>query len=273
MKSAASRPRLVVGAILASIALHVGALSTVAAWGRGRSSPAPPVYAVTLVSPPPVRAGPPDPGAGSPSAESGTRPAAPLPSGSDATPPRRSPPAPDGPSTDAASAAVAMTLRSRPSDPRPGSAAAHGAAGASNSGVATPSARSTHAPEPGEAPRDATGPRPDPTSPGGEDLRVATGGLRCPDPEYCANIVRQIHRFFRRPESARSDEGEVCFRIERDGSASDLRVERLRGSPAFRVALLEAAEQAGRRRAFGPLPPTFEREWLPVCVRLRPQQS
>jgi len=262
------RMRAFTAPVLASLALHAAALGAIAARGREGPAPSPPIYAVALVSPPPARMGPPNPGAGTPdapieatavssvaSADAAATNPPPAPARKTPTP-RRTPSSPPAEALSSKSAASREGTRAQ--------------AQSSVNGREVDGARALRSPTPGESWRAATGPNPDSASAGGEDLRVASGGLRCPDEGYCANIVRQIHRFFRRPAEAHDDQGEICFRIERDGSATDLRVERLRGSPAFRVALLEAAEQAGRRRAFGPLPPTFDREWLPVCVLLRP---
>jgi hypothetical protein len=80
-----------------------------------------------------------------------------------------------------------------------------------------------------------------------------------------------VQRYFRRPPNAYSDRGDVCFRIARDGSVADLEVQRLRGSFQFRLALMEAVEQAARRNEFGPLPRQFSSDWLPVCVGVTPQ--
>jgi hypothetical protein len=93
----------------------------------------------------------------------------------------------------------------------------------------------------------------------------------CPSAAYCNNIAAMVQRYFRRPPDAYSDRGDVCFRIARNGSVSDLEVQRLRGSFAFRLALMEAVEQAARRNEFGPLPREFGSDWLPVCVGVTPQ--
>jgi hypothetical protein len=62
----------------------------------------------------------------------------------------------------------------------------------------------------------------------------------------------------------------VCFRILRDGSVAEISTQRVRGGAAFRLALMEAAEQAGNRKAFGVLPSGFGGEELPVCVDISP---
>ena len=119
----------------------------------------------------------------------------------------------------------------------------------------------------------ATGRNADAASPGGEGLTISSRGVRCPSAGYCENVVRQVRRFFRAPESASGGSGNVCFRIMRDGSVAEITAERVRGGAAFRLALMEAAEQAGNRKAFGALPSAFGGEELPVCVEITPQTS
>jgi len=47
-------------------------------------------------------------------------------------------------------------------------------------------------------------------------------------------------------------------------------VVRATGSFAFRAAAMEAVEQAGARRAFGPLPDAYGADVLPVSIEFRP---
>ncbi len=116
----------------------------------------------------------------------------------------------------------------------------------------------------------ATGRNPDPSSAGGEGLSLQQAGMECPSPGYCENVIRQVRRYFRRPEGA-SGSAEVCFTIQRDGGADDIEVNRVRGGFPFRLAVQEAVEQAGMRKAFGALPRAFNAATLPVCVDISPQ--
>ena len=116
----------------------------------------------------------------------------------------------------------------------------------------------------------ATGRDPDPDSPGGEGLSLQSAGMECPSAGYCENIVRQVRRYFRRPEGENGS-AEACFRILEDGSVDRITVRRVRGSAVFRLAVSEAVEQAGLRKAFGELPAAFGAETLPVCVDITPQ--
>ncbi|HEX2095396.1 MAG TPA: TonB family protein, partial [Longimicrobiaceae bacterium] len=116
----------------------------------------------------------------------------------------------------------------------------------------------------------ATGRNPDPDSPGGEGLSVRTEGAEFVDPAYLANIIRQLHRYFRPPPGARTDEAVVQFWINRDGTVSNITVARSRGSFQFRAAAMEAVEQAGIARAFGPLPRAYPGNRLPVSFTFEP---
>src|SRR5690606_28215527 len=114
------------------------------------------------------------------------------------------------------------------------------------------------------APRDPTpsrGDDPDPTSPGGDNLNLQLPGVQCPTPDYCNNIVRQIDRYFRAADMR--GEADVYFVINRDGSIAELRLINSTGGASFRIAVLEAVEQAGRNRAFGPLPDAYQADQLP----------
>ena len=95
-------------------------------------------------------------------------------------------------------------------------------------------------------------------------------GVQCPSPQYCANIVRQLYRYFRPPAGSTSDAVEVFFWINKDGSATDMRVVRSSGSYPFQIAALEAVEQAGNSKAFGALPSSFQLDRLPVSFYFRP---
>lgn len=101
------------------------------------------------------------------------------------------------------------------------------------------------------------------------DADAAAQGDGCPVPGYCERVTLQLRRYFAPPRGTEGVSGEVCFRIQRDGSVTDIQTQRLRGGgAAFRLALMEAAEAAGSSRAFGPLPDTFDpRRWR-WCVEL-----
>jgi len=208
------------------------------------------VYAVNIVSPPPQELGESRPGA---------RVAEPEPEPEAEVEPEPTPPAPPAP------APTPPAPRQQPSPPQP----------------SPPQPRAQPPPRP-EAPREpeprpqpppqqaaSTGPRPDPNSPGGDNLNLQLRGVECPTPDYCNNIIRQVNRYFRSPGAGAAAEADVYFVIHRDGSISGLRMVSSTGGAGFRLAVLEAVEQAGINRAFGPLPQPFP-DQLPVSFYFRP---
>ena len=278
-------------ALAASLLLHA---SIVALAVLAEAAPTPPqpnlrVYAVNIVSPPPNVLGdppseppapsspaPPAPAAPAPAPESAPEPAPPPPPPPSSPPEPRKEPAPpretekarekDRPREEPRRETPPRTDRpvnrdrsaSTPSTPRP----TPDRPGASNG--------STRTTGPGTGRTPATGRNPDPSSPGGEGLSIQSAGMECPSAGYCENIVRQVRRYFRRPEGS-SGSAEVCFRILDDGSVDDIEVNRVRGGAVFRLAVSEAVEQAGLRKAFGALPRAFGASTLPVCVDITPQ--
>jgi protein TonB len=225
------------------------------------------VYAVDIVSPPPQLQGEPNPGGGGvpeaveeapePEPEPETPPEQPAP-----TPPAEAPkerePSPPPPPTKTPQAEKPAPAKTEPPKeeekeeepaktpaPRPGGGSGEGS-GASR------------------------GNQPDPSSSGGENIDEHLRGVQCPSPAYCANIVRQLYRYFRPPSGSSNDAVEVFFWINRDGSAAEMRVVRSSGSYRFQLAALEAVEQAGNNKAFGALPRAFELDRLPVSFYFRP---
>lgn len=294
------------GPVMASLALHGLAVLVMAFTGAAPKPPKVKVYAVDIVSPPPNVAGEPVPEAmanqepgpaspepappapTSPAPEPKPEPPAPEPDPAPPVPEKRAPrepekapepkkaperptpprPTPTPPRTTPTPNRPTTTPRTpaqptpRPTTSRPGTTG--------QSGTGTDANRSR-----GEGTRTgpATGRNADAASPGGEGLTVNQRGVRCPSAGYCENIVRQVRRFFRAPEGAAGGSGNVCFRILRDGSVAEISTQRVRGGAAFRLALMEAAEQAGNRKAFGTLPSAFGGEELPVCVDISPSSA
>lgn len=107
------------------------------------------------------------------------------------------------------------------------------------------------------APRSAARTEPLPgerPSTGSDVATVSTEGIEFPFPEYLQNIVSQVLRRWQRPQQATPLEAEVAFFVHRDGSVTDLRFVRRSGSFAFDLEAQGAVEEAGRFKAFGPLP-------------------
>lgn len=118
----------------------------------------------------------------------------------------------------------------------------------------------------------ATGSNPQANSPGGEGINIHQEGEPCPVAGYCERVTMQVQRYFRAPPDNAGARGEVCFRIQRDGSVTDIQAQRVRGGgAAFRLAMMEAAEAAGSRRAFGTLPGAFDPQRWRWCVELSPR--
>ncbi|HLM68280.1 MAG TPA: hypothetical protein VK358_12165, partial [Longimicrobium sp.] len=117
----------------------------------------------------------------------------------------------------------------------------------------------------------ATGSNPQAGSPGGEGLNIHQEGEPCPVAGYCERVTIQVQRYFRAPPENAGARGEVCFRIQRDGTVTDIQAQRVRGGAAFRLAMMEAAEAAGSRKAFGTLPAAFDPQRWRWCVELSPR--
>ena len=217
------------------------------------ATPAMRVYAVNIVSPPPQAEGEPTP----PTDE----PPQPEPSEDpEPEPPEPEPePEPEPPAPQPEPEPTPAPPRPQPDPPR------------------QPERPRTPAPEPErpapepERPRQTpptTGDRPDPNSSGGDNVDMQLRGVQCPTPEYCNNIIRQINRYFRSPGG--TGVADIFFVINRNGSISELRLQNSSGSAAFRLAVMEAVEQAGINRAFGALPSAFQADRLPVSFYFRP---
>ncbi|HEX8275772.1 MAG TPA: TonB C-terminal domain-containing protein [Longimicrobiaceae bacterium] len=275
-------------AVAASAGLHALALGLM--WFSVSSAEPPPrgqVFRVDIVSPPPNQLGEPAP---APPAAGSTTPE-PEPEAASPPPAAEPEPAASEPEPAPAPAAVpappkrAEPKRPAPESPRTPAPKAERTAEQPRSSAANPSPRRSDRPQEtaqkagakkGEGPASrnptpATGRNPDPNSPGGEGLAVRTEGAEFVDPAYLANIIRQLKRYFRPPAGAQTDVAEVRFWINRDGTVSDIAVGRNRGSFQFRAAAMEAVEQAGLAKAFGPLPRAYRGNRLPVSFTFEPE--
>jgi periplasmic protein TonB len=109
---------------------------------------------------------------------------------------------------------------------------------------------------------------------GGHGADVAnvklTEGIDFPFPTYLENIVRQIKLRFQ--WQGRGDlRADVVFMIHRDGSTSGFRFLSQSSVYSFNLEASGAVEQAGRARAFGPLPTLFPDDVLPVIFSFDPR--
>ncbi|HET9740798.1 MAG TPA: TonB C-terminal domain-containing protein [Solirubrobacteraceae bacterium] len=96
-------------------------------------------------------------------------------------------------------------------------------------------------------------------------------GKEFPFPDYLENIILVLNRHFRWSGNP-ALEGEVAFYIERDGSVGDTSIQVTRKSGDFRfdLEMMSAVEQAGNRRAFGPLPDGWVSDKLWVRFKFLP---
>jgi outer membrane biosynthesis protein TonB len=242
-------------AFLVSAFIHVGLI--VAIWAitsRGEQLPPMRVYAVNIISPPPQEFGEPRPAVPQPEVEPEPEeePEQELEPPTDEPEPEPEP-APTPPPTP--TPAAQPPPRQEPPRPPP---------------PPPPPAPPRQAPA--QEPTPSTGRQPDPASAGGENINMQLRGVECPTPDYCNNIIRQINRYFRSPGSGAAGNADIYFQINRDGSIADLRLVSSTGGAGFRLAVLEAVEQAGINRAFGPLPQAYGRDQLPVSFFFRPAQ-
>ncbi len=119
---------------------------------------------------------------------------------------------------------------------------------------------------PAPAPRAGGGPI------GGKGTDVATvqtEGIDFPFPGYLNNIVRQIALRFNPADANSSRRAEVRFVIRRDGSVMGIGFVTRSGSYAFDLEAQGAVEAAAT--AFGPLPPGYRDDALPVVFSFDPR--
>lgn len=99
---------------------------------------------------------------------------------------------------------------------------------------------------------------------------VRTEGIEFPYPGYLNNIVRQIALRFDPPTRNTALRAEVTFLIHRDGSVSNVRFLTRSGVYGFDLEAEGAVEAAAGAKAFGPLPPGFSDDVLPVIFSFDP---
>lgn len=147
--------------------------------------------------------------------------------------------------------------------PEPKSAASHAAPPPTPDAVrreAAPRTTPTTAPLPGETP-----------STGRDVATVSTEGVDFPYPEYLQNIMTQVLRRWQRPFGNMPPDMEVSFFVHRDGSITDLQFIQRSGSFAFDLEAEGAVEEAGRSKAFGPLPSGWQSDVLFVRFFFSPK--
>lgn len=94
---------------------------------------------------------------------------------------------------------------------------------------------------------------------GDEVVNVQLDGAVFAYPEYLDNIIRQILRYWRPPTDSRRLRAELVFVIEKDGSVEEIEWSKRSGDMAFDLEARGAIEAAGRAKAFGRVPGSYER--------------
>jgi outer membrane biosynthesis protein TonB len=115
----------------------------------------------------------------------------------------------------------------------------------------------------------ATGNNPRPIEVAGDGVNVQQDGLEFPYPQYLQNIILQINRHFRWSGSPNL-EARIHFVIRRDGTVGSINVVTRSGNFSFDVEAMRAVEQAGARRAFGPLPAGWQPDQLWISFKFLP---
>jgi len=100
----------------------------------------------------------------------------------------------------------------------------------------------------------------------GEDIVVRMEGLRRDFPQYYGNIIRQIERCFRPPNTGRRDlETVLYFVIQADGMVSEVpRYVQRSGVPAYDAQARASIMDCAGKGRFGPLPEDLRYERLPI---------
>jgi TonB family protein len=262
--------------MLASGLMHAGAIAFF--WFAAADAvrlPEMRVYSVNIVSPPPQLEGEPTPPVPAPEEPAAAEeapapepePAAPEPEPTPPAPkpePKPAPPAPKPADPKPAPPKEQPKPKPEPAKEQPKPAPAK------EQPKPAPAKPAEQKPAAPAAPTPSRGRNAQASSAGGEGLNVRIEGVEFADPAYLQNIIRQVQRYFRPPAGARADVAEVLFWIERDGRVGEIQLLNSSGSFAFRSAAMEAVEQAGLAKAFGPLPKGYPADRLPVAFEFKP---
>ena len=230
--SAVAEPRLGAG-IVASVLLHGGLVAAFFVLRPGPPPPGPPIYRVRLIAAP---AGERAIGVVQPKPEPVVeKPASvtpPKPTPKKAPAPVKTPPKPTKPTPTAATPTPKPAIKTAEPAPMAGGG---------------------------------------PTGGRGADIaNVVSTGVEFPYPAYSDNIVRQLIKFF--GQTTARFTAEVSFVIRRDGTVDPetIRFVTRSGNYSFDQRAYGAVEAAANANAFGPLPPGFREDILPVRFRFTP---
>lgn len=232
--------------MIVSLALHVAVVATFALWQTAEPPARPPVYKVTLIGAPqgPTAIGVVDPRpATAPTraadAPSGLeRPELPKPTLTES----KAPPKPAPPQATPTPSRTAQAGQQTETPPTPTPAASAPRAGSAGGGR------------------------------GADVATVRTDGIDFPVTGYINNIQRQVIIKFK-PDTRLLNRGlvaEVSFLIQRDGSVTEIRVEKTSGVYSVDLSARAAVESAGTTKAFGPLPPEWTDDVLRVYYNFKP---
>ncbi len=233
--------------MLVSFALHAAVVATFALWQTAAPPARPPVYKVNIVG---ALQGPKAIGVVDPRPATAPAKAADAPSGLER---------PDLPKP-------TLTETNAPPKPAPPQATptpARTAQAGSQTEVPPKPTPATSAPRAGST----AGGR------GADVATVRTDGIDFPVPGYINNITRQVIVRFK-PDARLLNRGlvaEVSFLIQRDGSVTEIRVEKTSGVYSFDLSARAAIESAGSAKAFGPLPVEWTDDVLRVYYNFTPE--
>ncbi|HEY7395047.1 MAG TPA: TonB C-terminal domain-containing protein [Gemmatimonadaceae bacterium] len=264
MRATAGNPKLFSGAIV-SLMLH-GGLIAAALTLRAAPTPQAPVYRVRLIGGPagPRSIGVVRPKPAEPQPE--TPPPSPKP-----TPPaaKTAPPAATTPPPETRKTVPAPTAKSRPTPekvtptgPPKSTAQPQAAAQPTTASKTTQSKSTTPLPTAGGGPEGGKG---------ADVATIDTPGIEFPYPYYTDNIARQVIKEF--GSSNARFITEIRFVIQRDGTVDPESIQYVTrsGNFNFDVKAKGAIEAVANGKRFGPLPPGFREDILPVTFRFSPQ--
>jgi protein TonB len=107
-------------------------------------------------------------------------------------------------------------------------------------------------------------------STGNDVATISTEGIAFPFPEYLQNIMTQVLQRWQHPLRRSPLDAEVSFFIQRDGGVTDLQFVKRSGDFGSDLEAQGAIEEAGRFKAFGPLPRGWTADVLFVRFYFRP---
>ena len=259
MSATAGNPRLFGGAIV-SLMLHGGLIAAALTIRAAPTPPQAPVYCVRLIGGP---AGPRSIGVVQPNPV--TAPVEAPPPATKPTPPAATTPPPESKKTVPSPAAKntpapkKVTPTGPPKSTRQPQATAQPT---TTSKTATQSKSTTPQPTAGGGPEGGKG---------ADVATIDTPGIEFPYPYYTDNIARQVIKEFGNSNARFITE--IRFVIQRDGTVDPESIQYVTrsGNYSFDVKAKGAIEAVANGKRFGPLPPGFREDILPVTFRFSPQ--